>query len=670
MNGTVVEKNGAAYLFQYVLDDTARIVKDELYDYFILRTLYDHAKELSLSKDEIKKKIEQDYHLDCLPTIHYESALKRVIKKKKIIGTEKFTLSSDTKTEIHQNIQNYIDLMSTVKDELKNQILQNISEISSDDANTIAENFFKLLGKTFTIHGKEIARIIVNQNSSLKDLDSNDGFKDDYKKLILNVVSSDHRAAIDNLLNDFLFNSSEKQSKLIFIMVQGHTLLEILNVDPDLQYIQEEALKQTKIYLDTNVVINLLFKNSRQHKTIKSILEQSRELGVTFAINEITKTEFDSWLDIHKKQVEPIRNSPKEYVDVLFNKKIDAPLLMGYLDSLRQNPHQTIDQFCIGYDDITKNLLNDYGIEYDDSNINSYKKTKNYSKLYKSVHRNNDSKPHLTVIHDVVCMLKTKDLRKKISSGPLGPKIWFLTTDTTLWRSEKKIFPKKDIRASITTSVWMQIISPLISPKLKPVNISKAFSRLLSTNFGMDSIIKQEDVLNVSAAFIDDKGLSPEDFGGLLGDKHVRNTLKKLHAAQMNEDKSEEDKWTREGLNVISKKLENKKEKEIEKALSGMTQKLTNQDKILESQTEKITKQEGKLSEQSGKISGLENTLEKKWTRNYVVLMFIAIGIAIVLPIILFYSNLGLTTDNFLVIVGIETACVVGIFVPWKLKHG
>ena len=100
-----------------------------------------------------------------------------------------------------------------------------------------------------------------------------------------------------------------------------------------------------------------------------------------------------------------------------------------------------------------------------------------------------------------------------------------------------------------------------------------------------------------------------------------------------------------------------------------MTQKLTKQDKILKSQTEKITKQDGKLFEQSGKISGLEDTLEKKWTRNYVILMFIAIGVAIVLPTILFYSNLGLTTDNFLVIVGIEAACVVSIFVPWKLKH-
>ena len=100
-----------------------------------------------------------------------------------------------------------------------------------------------------------------------------------------------------------------------------------------------------------------------------------------------------------------------------------------------------------------------------------------------------------------------------------------------------------------------------------------------------------------------------------------------------------------------------------------MTQKLGKQDKILKNQTEKIIKQDGKLSEQSGKISSLEDTLEKKWTRNYVILMFIAIGIAIILPIILSYSNLGLTTDNFLVIAGIEAACLVGIFVPWKLKH-
>ncbi len=662
MSNEFAKNNGSVYLFQYILDEKAGIVKDELYDYFIIRTLYEHAKESSISKSEIKEKIEQDYRLDNLPSIHYESALQRVIKKKKIIGTEKFTLSSDTRTEINQNIQNYIDLMTSVQNELKEQILQKIPSLSLDDADKLSQNFFKLLGKTFSIHGKEIARTIINQKSSLKNLEFHTGFKDDYKELILKILPSKNHAQIDDIFNDFLFNSSENQSKFIFIMVQGHTLLEILNVDPELKYIQEEALKKTKIYLDTNVIINLLFKKSRQAKSLQNIIEISQQLGVTFAINEITKTEFDYWLETHKNQVEQIRKSPQEYIDVLFNKKIDAPLLMGYLDSLRQNPRQTIDQFCIGYEDIPKNLQKDYGIEYDDIDIKQYRKNKKFEKLYRSVHRQNETKPPLTIKHDVFCILKTKALRKTIPSGPLGPKIWFLTRDSTLWRAEKKIYPAKDLRASITASVWMQIISPLISPKLKSTNIAKAFSRLLSTNFGMDSIIRQEDVLNISAAFIDDKGLSSEEFDGLLGDKHVRNTLKKLNEAQVNNDKTEEEKWTRESLSVISKRLENKQEKDIEKALRGLNQKLHQQDKVLQ-------KQSNKISEQDDKIIDLERNLEKKWKRNYLILLFVAIGIAIVIPIITSYSNLGLTMDHLLMIIGIEAACIVGIFVPWKIKH-
>ena len=45
-------------------------------------------------------------------------------------------------------------------------------------------------------------------------------------------------------------------------MAQGHTLYEILNVDPDLNKIQQNVFNETKIYLDTNVVIDLLFVDS------------------------------------------------------------------------------------------------------------------------------------------------------------------------------------------------------------------------------------------------------------------------------------------------------------------------------------------------------------------------------------------------------------------------
>ena len=563
MNDKNEKSNGSIYLFQYVLDEKARIVRDELYEYFILKTLYEKAKDSSLTKDEIQKSIKNDYNFEKFPQLHFDESFSRVLKKKKIIGKDTFSLSADVKTEINQNNQNYIKLMTNVQNDLKNQILEKTPNVSIGDAERISNNFFKLLGRIFSIHGKEIAKIIINQNSDMKNLETFEGFRDEYKELILKVAPSGTHSKLSEIFNDFLFNSNDNQSKFIFVLAQGHTLLEVLNVDPDLQKYQEGVLKKTRIYLDTNVIINILFKNGVHAESLRSIIQQSQELGTVFVMNEITKKEFDKWLESNKKEVAQIRNIPKKYADLLFDKNIDAPLLMAYLTSLRDNPHQTIDQFCLGYEDISKNLKNEYHIEYDDSNISKFKKHQKFSKLARLVHETNQSKLPPTIQHDTLCILKTKELRKENPSGPIGPRIWFLTTDTTLWRAEKKIFLDKDIRASITATVWMQIISPLISPKLKSTNITKSFSRLLSTNFSSDSIIKQEDILNISAACLDDKGLSPEEFEGLLGDKQVRNTLKKLHSAQIEQNKEEEEKWTREGMRAISNRLNDKNEKEI-----------------------------------------------------------------------------------------------------------
>ena len=117
MNGITQENKGSAYLFQYVLDDKVGIVRDELYEYFIIKTLYENAKETSLSKNEISDIIKKDYHFETFPQIHYDSAFQRVIRKKKIIGKDNFTLSSDTKTETNQSNLDYINLVTSVQND-------------------------------------------------------------------------------------------------------------------------------------------------------------------------------------------------------------------------------------------------------------------------------------------------------------------------------------------------------------------------------------------------------------------------------------------------------------------------------------------------------------------------------------------------------------------------
>lgn len=653
------ENRPEVYVFQYILDSKAGIVRDELYEYLILRTFYDH-KEKSFSKENILSMIKKNYSLEEFPNVHFEPALKRLQKKKKVNGKTVLTLPEDVIKEIHENNEKYIEFMNSIHSDLKTKIAKNIPSLSSTLIDSITENFFKLLGRTFTIHGKVLSRMIVEQNSTIEDLKTYAGFGADYKELIFDHVYPQHHDSLDEIFNNFLFKSSEEQSKFIYTMAQGHTLYQILNVDPDLNKIQENVLSETKIYLDTNVVISLLFLNTRPSDSIKNIIQQSKAIGINFFITNVTKNEFDNWLDTNKKEAGRIREIPKELLKALFKKDADAPLLISYLTSLRTHPHQTIDQFCLGFEDITKNLEKDYGIGYEEEDFSIYEEHEKYSNLSESIHHANPTKSLSVVKHDTLNILKIKEYRKNNPSGILGPKGWFLTTDSTLWRAEREAF-FDEISASITAQVWLQIISPLISPKLRIEDTMKSFTKLLSTNFGTSSMIKQEDILNIAAAFIDDKGLNEKDFDGILGNKHVRNTLRKLHTSHIKQDKKEEEKWTRESMKAVSHQLKDKRAQEIEAAITGLKARLDKHEGTIGKQTTQI-------SEQDVQIKELKENQEKKWAKNFKILLFIAIGISVIIPIISLLG-LGLSINQFLAIIGIEAASIIGIFVPWKLKH-
>ena len=220
------------HVYQYVLGNNVGIIRSELYEYFILRALFDHAQNISLTKKEIKEHIEDDYNLISIPDIHLESAYVNLQTKKLIIGTEKLSLSSDKNIEIKQNNDEFIDYMKKILDELDLQIKQTIPDIGDSLRQLTVKNFYQLLGKTFTIHGKVAAKIVIDNNGSFEELKSYLGFKSDYEELVLKNIPQHLRTKVDNLFNEFLFKPTVERSRFFYAIAQSHTLLKILNIKP------------------------------------------------------------------------------------------------------------------------------------------------------------------------------------------------------------------------------------------------------------------------------------------------------------------------------------------------------------------------------------------------------------------------------------------------------
>ena len=665
-DNNVTRKNNIIHLYQYVLDSKTVVVRGELYEHLILKTLYDHAKKSSLSTTKIVDHIETDYNLTNLPFIHIEPAISRLKSKKWVVGKECLALTSDKTIEIKQHNQIFIEDMKIVLEDLEEKIKKRIPDLSIPLVKDTVKNFYKLLGKTFTTYGKVAAKLIIDQQGTINSLKNYKGFREDYNELVLNLIPEHLQDSIDEIFNEFFFDPTEKQSKFFYNLAQSHTLLEILNVDPTLQKIQKNALNKTKMFLDTNVIIYLLFEKSRQYDSIYAVIERSKQLGATFYINTITKKEFERWLENNKCGAETIRKIPQKLTDALSNKKIDAPLLTAYADSLKQNPRQSIDQFCLQFEDVSKVLKNKFGVELDEEDIDVYQSSKSYVKLESSIQNITRFKGPNVVKHDALCILKIKEYRKDNLSNEFGPKAWFLTTDSSLWRAERNAFPSNEIRASITSAAWLPIISPLISPELKTSNTIVGFSKLLSMNFGTGSIISQEDILNITSAFIDDKYLTVEDLSELIGDKRVRDSLRNLHNAHDKNDRIEEERWTKIGLEAVTKRLKGKHERETD----GYKKSIKQFTKRLDSQDGKLQQQSDQIQSQSKEIRALNKEKhEKKWQQQFLIGLCIAIAVVVAIPVVLFYTNIVTITGDVLAVVGIEICGLSGIFLGWLSYH-
>ncbi len=665
-NQNMEEKKSIIHLYQYILDSKSGIVRDELYPYIIIRALFDHAQNKSLTKDAIIEEIKKDYNFSEFPEYHFNIALRKLLDNKIVIGKDKFALSQDKITEICQHNQIFIEFMDKILNELKNEIKNKCNDLPDELIKKTVENFYKLLGRTFTMHGKIASHIISNQNGTIDTLKQFDGFRKDYHSIVLELIPKHLQDKIDEIFNDFLFNPTPDRSKFFYHLAQSHTLLEILNVDPTLKRLEKEALRDTKFFIDTNVLIYLLFEKSRLSNAIEDIIKQSQKLGVSLYVNEITNEEFNHWLETSKKNVNQIKKIPKKLSEALFSKQIDAPLFTTYMDSLRQNPHQTVEQFCMKFENVGKLLEKNYGIVTDDEALNKLKNKKIFSKLQSQITRFSPLKGPRVSLHDTLCILKVKTYRENHPSGALGPKAWFFTTDSSLYKAEQKVFSGNEIRTGITPTLWLQIISPLISPELKTPETIKGFSKLVSMNFGIDSIIDQEDILNINAAFYDLDHLEVDELKGLIGDKHIRESLKKAHEAHLRHDEKEEKRWTDIGISITTEKLKDKHETEIEgfkDSIKEFTKRLDSTEKLVREQSKKIQSQSKQIETYGFKEK------ERKWRNTFLIRLFIALAVVILIPISLFVANLVTETSDIISVIFGEITVLVGIFVPWVVYH-
>ncbi len=522
-------------LQQFVLSRRSEDIRSDLYEHMVMYVLYNHSSQDEyFGEEKISKLIEKEYHIKEIPHLHLNLAIQSLTSNGHVLTKDqKHALSLLKRNELKTNLANSLLIEQKVKDLLKLKLTAAIPSLSNEQIDVILSNFSHLLASLFTNYGSVVARTLAGNLVNMKEIPHYPAFQETYEKKIKPIVQPQYHNELDRVFNDFFANPNEEQSKFFFSLSQSYVYMQILNLDPDLQEIQKIAWAKKIIYLDTNVLIRLLFENDPLHKTILNIIKNTKRLGARLLVTEKTKEEFKKVLENDKINHKNFKLRSK-FTFLLKETKRDNPFLMTYVNELEKNPNLPIDTFSKKYDHFDKLIESNYSIELEE-----------YFPAVEDVDYLPNLRVHIVtrapwkhpevVYHDAYHILRVHGLRKRGTDDEIGPRSWLLTTDYTLQKAEKDQFGEDKIPASVTIDLWLQLISPFISPKLDTKDTNLSFSTILSSNFQSHKIGTNE--LNTFMAFMDDSKFTTEHLKIIIGNDFVKE---KIHDLQDLIDKGEQ----------------------------------------------------------------------------------------------------------------------------------
>ena len=514
-------------LQRFVLDRKTTDTRIELYEHMVATTIFEHGDvHGSITYDDLKKKIEEGFGINKIPDLHLKDAISNLAEKEDLSEiTSKLTLSQVKYDEIKKNIKEICDLEDRIQNNIFESLHKKIPSISDQQCKQIIENLSHFFGTIFARYGSTSARILTEGINKMSELKDQDGFQSLYEKLILNIVSKDVRNDLDEFFNEYFGNPAEDVAKFLFSRAQSYVYFEILNLDPDLKSLEKKSWSQKQIYLDTNAFMDLIFEEGVLHDIIETLVQETQELGATVLISNATGNEFLASIEISRNKHKNFRVKRK-FAPFYENAQKQGAFLSTYSKELIKNPNLTMDTFLKRYQEFESVMESKYGIILEDVDKEIDLENEDAQKLKTQILRHAPNKRSKVIKHDAYMILRVRKLRDK-KPDLTGYKAWMLTTDHSLSSVERTTYGKDSVCASVRPEIWLEIISPFVSPQVTINDRSYAFTKLLSTKFSSHKI-PLNDLSTLLSAFWNTEGIDEKHLEIIIGNDFIKEQLSQI----------------------------------------------------------------------------------------------------------------------------------------------
>lgn len=261
-------------------------------------------------------------------------------------------------------------------------------------------------------------------------------------------------------LRRFLGNLDSESKRFLAALHNKVFYRQVLNADPALHSVQRQALERTRLYLDTNIAIDVILDEVDDHGATADVVEASRRLGVKLFVSPITVDEL-------RRQI----GAAAKYVSLLEDSRIDAlltkyrhtapPFFTAFLRRRNKNRTLTWVGFVAPYLDVEQYLLGK-DILPEALGCGSIAEEPEYDRVWTALRQIRDERFSDAVIsHDAQNFVLVHKLRTNNNENILfGHSVWLLTRDSNLARLERRMATEFKSPHSLQSEVWGRLLLP------------------------------------------------------------------------------------------------------------------------------------------------------------------------------------------------------------------
>jgi predicted nucleic acid-binding protein len=591
---------------QFVLRGNIKEIRDELQDDIVEMAFYWSPKaNAGILKEQVAQVVSEEFPLIKVEKSLLDDIVERLGKKGSLeIRDEKYYLSSIRRRQLETQAKDNLHAWERIY----GLIASGTSKIygtplSKEQREAITTNFNTFLATLFIERADIIAELLTAKEVNIKKirlpftvLDNTIGYMKDFKL---------RKALKETIIREFR-NPSEEFAAFLFQVSRNLVCIQVLNLDPECQSIEEKALKDKVLFLDTNMLMALLCERMPVHELAKECTKMSQSMGIKLVYSERTLQEYRDVLERSKAAYQQLKISER------FLELVDNEFIAAFGLEKKANRTQSWEGFYYRLKHPQKLLEREFGVGlYDKKHKEIIENplfeeiAKTVSECYQKIRGRGKEKD--VAEHDAYHLLLMRELRTKESTSLFGPKHWFVTLDQTLYCVDDTINEKMNYTdktpSNVTCDIWIETVSPFLTLGVQNKKAVRLFAEILSSHFAVIPFhINTKDLMEIQGDWVNYKWLETKDLVEVLNDKFVRQAINQLSQAREKGEATEE----------FASKLGEKVKVKLDSILEAKIKDLEGRVQQLESVEEDKEKLKQRLQQVEASLTNKERRLEKE----------------------------------------------------------